>query len=204
MSLATASRLQQIVKQLLNNWVCLTIQLKMMNRMARVTILHIAILKAISLKSILVGPTQAHVHPVTSAYACQVAKKEMLTKITLRLSNRDLTLIYNHYHGCQTAIAVFLNRMCLALRASGLWLRYATLQNLIPSFPWIAPPCPPPWHNPRKGRDQILPSGNTKPHCRVQILSDDDVLTTYMEAGRVTDLIRPSDSFAALGACGER
>ena len=29
--------------------------------------------------------------------------------------------------------------MCLALRASGLWLRYATLQNLIPSFPWIAP-----------------------------------------------------------------
>ena len=30
-----------------------------------------------------------------------------------------------------------LNRMCLALRASGLWLRYTTLQNLIPSFPWI-------------------------------------------------------------------
>ena len=43
--------------------------------------------------------------------------------------------------------------MCLALRASGLWLRYARLQNLIPSFP-------PPWRNPRKGRDQILPSGN--------------------------------------------
>ena len=37
------------------------------------------------------------------------------------------------------AIAGFLDRMCLALRASGLWLRYATLQNLIPSFPWIAP-----------------------------------------------------------------
>ena len=50
--------------------------------------------------------------------------------------------------------------MCLALRASGLWLRYATLQNLIPSFPWIAPPRSPPWRNPRKGRDQILPSGN--------------------------------------------
>ena len=32
--------------------------------------------------------------------------------------------------------------MCLALRASGLWLRYAALQNLIPSFPWIAPPRP--------------------------------------------------------------
>ena len=36
-------------------------------------------------------------------------------------------------------VARFLDRMCLALRASGLWLRYATLQNLIPSFPWIAP-----------------------------------------------------------------
>ena len=41
--------------------------------------------------------------------------------------------------GCQMAIARFLDHMCLALRASGLWLRYATLQNLIPSFPWIAP-----------------------------------------------------------------
>ena len=30
--------------------------------------------------------------------------------------------------------------MCLALRASGLGLRYATLQNWIPSPPWIAPP----------------------------------------------------------------
>ena len=51
--------------------------------------------------------------------------------------------------------------MCLALRASGLWLRYATLQNWIPSFPWIAPSRPPLWRNPRKGKDQILPSGNT-------------------------------------------
>ena len=63
-------------------------------------------------------------------------------------------------HGCHMVIARFLNRRCLALLASGLWLRYATLQNLIPSFPWIAPPRPPPWRNPRKGRDQILPSGN--------------------------------------------
>ena len=63
-------------------------------------------------------------------------------------------------HGCQIAIARFLDRMCLALWASGLWFRYATLQNVIPSFPWIAPPRPPPWRNPRKGRDQILPSGN--------------------------------------------
>ena len=35
--------------------------------------------------------------------------------------------------------STFLDRLCLALRASGLWLRYAALQNLIPSFPWIAP-----------------------------------------------------------------
>ena len=42
-------------------------------------------------------------------------------------------------HGCQMAIARSLDRMYLALRASGLWLRYARLQNLIPSFPWIAP-----------------------------------------------------------------
>ena len=35
-------------------------------------------------------------------------------------------------HGFQTAIARFLNHMLLALRASGLWLRYATPQNLIP------------------------------------------------------------------------
>ena len=39
-------------------------------------------------------------------------------------------------------IAGFLDRMCLALRASGLWLRYAALLNLILSFPWIAPPTP--------------------------------------------------------------
>ena len=37
------------------------------------------------------------------------------------------------------AIAKFLDRMCLALRASGLGLRYATLQNVIPFFPWISP-----------------------------------------------------------------
>ena len=42
-------------------------------------------------------------------------------------------------HGCQMTIAIFLDCMCLALRASGLWFRYATLQNVIPSFPWIAP-----------------------------------------------------------------
>ena len=56
-------------------------------------------------------------------------------------------------HGCQMAIAGFLDRMCLALRASRLWLRYAALQNLIPSFPLIAPG----W----RAGDQILPSVNT-------------------------------------------
>ena len=44
------------------------------------------------------------------------------------------------HHSCQMAIARFLDRMCMALRASGLRLRYAMLQNLIPSFPWIVPP----------------------------------------------------------------
>ena len=42
---------------------------------------------------------------------------------------------------------------------SGFWnmapLRYAAKFD---SF--LAPPHPPPWRNPRKGRDQILPSGN--------------------------------------------
>ena len=42
---------------------------------------------------------------------------------------------------------------------SGFWTM-ATLQNLISSFPWIAPPHPPPQCNPRNGRDQILPFGN--------------------------------------------
>ena len=53
------------------------------------------------------------------------------------------------------AIARFLDRMCLALRASRVWLRYATLQNWIPYFPWIAPPRPPPWRNQRKGNFAI-------------------------------------------------
>ena len=62
--------------------------------------------------------------------------------------------------GCQMAIAGFLDLMCLALQASGLWLRYTTLHYLILSFPWIAPPRSPPWRNPRKERDQNLLSGN--------------------------------------------
>ena len=50
--------------------------------------------------------------------------------------------------------------MCLALRASGLWLRFAALQNFIPSLTWIVPGWRALGCNPRKGRDQILPSGN--------------------------------------------
>ena len=52
-------------------------------------------------------------------------------------------------HGCQRAIARFLDCMCLALLASGLWLRSATLQN------WIAPGLEGvgAQSNPRKGRD---------------------------------------------------
>ena len=48
-------------------------------------------------------------------------------------------------------------------RHKGLWLCYATLQNLIPSFPWIAPPHPPPWRNPRKGRNKILQRSVAEP-----------------------------------------
>ena len=33
------------------------------------------------------------------------------------------TVLLIYIHGCQMAIARFLERMCLALRASGLWLR---------------------------------------------------------------------------------
>ena len=47
----------------------------------------------------------------------------------LALYNRD---------GCQMAIAKFLD--CIwPFGLEGLWLRYTTLQNLIPYFPWIAP-----------------------------------------------------------------
>ena len=44
-----------------------------------------------------------------------------------------------HEHGCQMAIARFLESYVFGPLASELWLRYATLQNVIPSFPWLAP-----------------------------------------------------------------
>ena len=51
------------------------------------------------------------------------------------------------------AIAKLLDCMCWALWALGLWLRYATLQNLIPSFPWIASPALQP--NAIQGKEEI-------------------------------------------------
>ena len=72
-------------------------------------------------------------------------------------------LPWRYRHGCQMAIAGLLDHMCLALRASGLWLRYATLQNWIPSFPWIAPGWRAWGRNPRKGRDQILQRSVAEP-----------------------------------------
>ena len=88
---------------------------------------------------------------------------EGLQVITSNWTNELLETYSLMQHCCQIAIARFLDHMCLALWASGLWLRYAALQNLIPSFPWIAPPCPPPWHNPRRGRDQILQRSVAEP-----------------------------------------
>ena len=77
----------------------------------------------------------------------------------------------------------------MALQASGLLLRCAMLQNLIPSFPWIAPPRPPPWCNPRKGRDQILLSGNTDLHSLLGVHGEEG----GVDAGDVPvlDLLAP-------------
>ena len=67
----------------------------------------------------------------------------MLLRHRSELTQPRAHLSYHLYHpvyanhDCQMAIASFLDRMCLVLRASGLWLRYAALQDLIPSFPWI-------------------------------------------------------------------
>ena len=49
------------------------------------------------------------------------------------------------------AIDRFLDRMCLALWDSGLWLRYATLQNLIPFSLWAPTPFHPGTIQGRKG-----------------------------------------------------
>ena len=64
-------------------------------------------------------------------------------------------------------------------------LRYAAKFDLIPSFPWIAPPRPPPWRNPRKGRDQILPSANQPRETSTLV---EHVRTLYRE-GRQDGLV---------------
>ena len=60
--------------------------------------------------------------------------------VTAGRSRADGRTVLRSYVLCVQSEAwnCVLDRKCLALRASGLWLRYATLQNLIPSFPWIA------------------------------------------------------------------
>ena len=103
----------------------------------------------------------------------------------LEFADSDDPLWSPHPHGCQMAMARFLDCMPLVLRLERLWLRYAALQNLIPSFPWIAPPRPPPWRNPRKGRDQILPSGN---HGESHMTTNDQCLT--IAASRWASIMR--------------
>ena len=108
-------------------------------------------------------------------------------------------------HGCQMATARLKGHMCLALRASGLWLRYAALQNLIPSFPWIAPPRSPSWCNPRKGRDHILPSGNLPPPFP-SFLPRNNGTDVTLGDGRTRKgekrykLCQPSEVFKGLGS----
>ena len=65
-------------------------------------------------------------------------------------------------HGCQMAKARILESYLFG--PYGFWTmalpRYAA--RFDPFLSLDCAPRPPPWHNPRKGRDQILPSGNTE------------------------------------------
>ena len=76
--------------------------------------------------------------------------------------------------------------MCLALRASGLWLRYATLQNLIPSFPWIAPPHPPPLaqSKERKGSNFAIWQPCVQPRLRVRARGQGEHALSLRQRGR--------------------
>ena len=62
---------------------------------------------------------------------------------------------------------------------SGFWtmapLRYAA--KFDPFLSLDCAPHPPPWHNPRKGRDQILPSGNLG--CDSTTVTESDWVCTY-------------------------
>ena len=44
------------------------------------------------------------------------------------VDSSNAAMIATRDHGCQMARAGFLDQVCLALQASGLWIRYATLQ----------------------------------------------------------------------------
>ena len=72
--------------------------------------------------------------------------------------------------------------MCLALRASGLWLRYATLQNLIPSFAWIAPGWRAWGRNPRKGSNFAIWQ-----HCAPELREDAEAEAAAMDMSEATD-----------------
>ena len=66
-------------------------------------------------------------------------------------------------HGCQMAIAIFLESYVFG--PSGFWtmapLRYAAKFDPFLSLDWA--PHPPPWRNPRKERDQILQRSMAEP-----------------------------------------
>ena len=66
-------------------------------------------------------------------------------------------------HGCQMVIARFKDCRVWPFGLEGLWLRYAPLRYAAKFDPFLSLDCapsPPHWRNPRKGRDQILPSGD--------------------------------------------
>ena len=73
------------------------------------------------------------------ALGCVITRSGCRDEFTRPKAHLFIIPVGGRDHGCQIAIARFLGRMCLAFQASGLWLRYATLQIVIPSFPWIAP-----------------------------------------------------------------
>ena len=65
------------------------------------------------------------------AYYYTSERIQVRTKDSVIRGTHFFQLSKPHLHSCQMAIAGFLDGMCLALRASGLWLRYATPQNLV-------------------------------------------------------------------------
>ena len=53
----------------------------------------------------------------------ETARRNILLNTKWSIEKRDAVERERERHGCQMAIARFLDRSCLALRASGLWLR---------------------------------------------------------------------------------